>query len=153
MPALFPGFTALDRALAPYREYGPLFIRLIVGHRLVWGTMDNVFSYAQMVEFVEFLGARGIPWPLGSAFISAYAQFICGLLFVVGGFTRPAAAVMVFNFIAALLIAHIGQPFLDNYDALVMLFGAAFLLLHGPGALSVDERLSARDGTRSGPRG
>ncbi|MBA3553606.1 MAG: DoxX family protein [Gemmatimonadales bacterium] len=153
MPTLSPGLTALDRALAPYREYGPLFIRLVVGYRLVWGTMDNVFSYAQMVEFAGFLEARGVPWPLGSAFISAYAQFICGLLFLAGGFTRPAAAVMVFNFIAALLIAHIGQPFLDNYDALVMLFGAAFLLLHGPGALSVDERVSARAGTRSGPRG
>ena len=135
---------ALDRALEPYREYGPLFIRVIVGYRLVWGTADNVFSYARMLEFSEFLGAHGVPFPLFAAFLSAYAQFISGLLFVLGAYTRPAAAVMVLNFIVALLLVHIGQPFLENYDALVMLFAAAFLLLHGPGLLSVDASLGKR---------
>jgi putative oxidoreductase len=130
----------LDRVLEPYREYGPLFIRLIVGYRLVWGTVDNVFSYGRMLEFSDFLAGQGVPFPLFAAFVSAYAQFICGLLFVAGAFTRPAAAVMIINFVVALVLVHIGQPFLENYDALVMLFGAAFLLLHGPGLLSVDSR-------------
>lgn len=139
MPALLRTTGALDRVLTPYREYGPSFIRLIVGYRLVWGTADNVFNHARMVEFAEFLGQHGVPWPTAGAFVSAYAQFVCGLLFIVGAFTRPAAALMIVNFVAALIIAHIGQPFLENYDALVMLFGACFLLLHGPGALSIDE--------------
>ena len=134
------GLSALDRALEPYREHGPLFIRLIVGYRLVWGTADNVFSYDRMLEFSGFLAAHGVPLPLAAAFVSAYAQFICGVLFVIGAFTRPAAALMILNFVIALLLVHIGQPFLENYDALVMLFGAAFLLVHGPGLLSVDAR-------------
>ena len=138
------GLGALDRSLEPYREYGPLFIRLIVGYRLVWGTADNVFSYDRMMEFSEFLAALGVPLPLFAAFVSAYAQFICGVLFVVGSFTRPAAALMIINFVVALLLVHIGQPFLENYDALVMLFGAAFLLVHGPGLLSVDARAGVR---------
>ena len=128
----------LDHVLEPYHEYGPLFIRLIVGYRLVWGAADNVFSYARMLEFSEFLAGHGVPWPLVAAFVSAYAQFIAGLLFVVGAYTRLAAAVMLINFTVALLLVHIGQPFLDNYDALVMLFGAAFLFVHGPGSASVD---------------
>lgn len=135
------GPRALDRALDPYREYGPLLIRLIVGYRLVWGTADNVFSYARMLEFSEFLAGHGVPWPLFSAFVSAYSQFVAGLLFMVGAYTRPAAAVMLVNFTVALLLVHIGQPFLENYDALVMLFGAAFLFVHGPGLLSVDARI------------
>jgi uncharacterized membrane protein YphA (DoxX/SURF4 family) len=40
--------------------------------------------------------------------------------------------------LVALLLAHIGKAFLDNYDALVMLFGSAFLLLHGAGRLAFD---------------
>ena len=131
---------AIDSALAPYREYGPLFIRLIVGYRLIWGTADNVFSYERMLEFSRFLATHGVPWPLFAALLSAYAQFICGLLFVIGAYTRLAAAVMLINFAVALLLVHIGQPFLENYDALVMLFGAAFLFVHGPGLLSVDAR-------------
>jgi putative oxidoreductase len=135
---------AIDRAMEPYREYGPLFIRLIVGYRLVWGTADNVFSYSRMVEFSEFLAGLGVPWPLPAAVVSAFAQFICGLLFVAGWYTRLAAAVMIINFIVALLLAHLGQPFLDNYDALVMLFGSAFLLVHGAGSASVDAWREAR---------
>lgn len=90
-----------------------------------------------MQEFSHFLAGLGLPAPLFAAFVSAYAQFICGLLFVLGAYTRLAALVMVINFIVALLLAHIGKPFLDNYDALVMLFGSAFLLVHGAGRLSV----------------
>ncbi len=128
----------LDRTLEPYQEYGPLFIRVIVGYRLVWGTADNVFSYARMTEFSEFLAGHGVPWPLLAAFVSAYAQFIAGLLFALGAYTRLAAAVMLINFTVALLLVHIGQPFLDNYDALVMLFGSAFLFVHGAGGASMD---------------
>lgn len=142
------GLSALDRALEPHREYGPLFIRLIVGYRLIWGTADNVFSYDRMLEFSSFLAAHGAPLPLFAAFVSAYAQFICGVLFVVGAFTRPAAGLMIINFVVALLLVHIGQPFLENYDALVMLFGAAFLLVHGPGLLSVDTRTRGQRGHR-----
>ena len=146
MALLRPG--ALDRAMEPYREYGPLFIRLIVGYRLVWGTADNVFNYSRMLEFSHFLDGLGVPAPLLAAFVSAYAQFICGLLFVVGAYTRLAAAVMIINFVVALLLAHIGKPFLDNYDALVMLFGSAFLLLHGAGWASIDGwRTRGRSGT------
>ncbi len=51
---------------------------------------------------------------------------------------------MLIEFTVALLLVHLGQPFLDNYDALVMLVGAAFLLVHGPGLLSVDGLRASR---------
>src|SRR5688572_31254064 len=95
----------LDR----FKEYGPIFIRLIIGFHLIYGTQDNVFSYARMEEFASFLSARGVPLPLFSAFLSAYAQFISGILFMVGAATRLAAGVMIVNFIAALVIAHLGD--------------------------------------------
>src|SRR5918992_2258187 len=97
--------------LEKYADYGALFLRLVVGSFLVHGTQDNVFSYARMVEFEHFLAARGVPVPLVAAFVSAYAQFICGILFIVGAATRAAGALMVINFIAAILIAHRGDSF------------------------------------------
>jgi putative oxidoreductase len=127
-----------------YREYGPVFVRLIVGSFLVWGTQDNVLSYARMLEFEEFLRAHGTPFPLLSAFVSAYAQLICGLLYVAGAFTRHAAVVMIINFVAAIVIAHMGDTFRGMFPALVMLFTSCFLLLHGPGKLSVDGALARR---------
>lgn len=125
--------------LEKYSDYGALFLRLVVGSFLVYGTQDNVFSYARMVEFEHFLAARGVPVPLVAAFVSAYAQFVCGVLFVLGAATRAAAAVMVINFVAAILIAHRGDSFQEMLAALMMLASAIFFLLHGAGRPSVDE--------------
>ncbi len=136
MPSL-PGFGFFERR----REYGPLFIRLVVGFVLVYGTQDNVFSHERMLEFRDFLAARGVPLPLFAANLSAYAQFVCGILFVLGLAVQPAAAVMVVNFVAALLIAHLDAPLDSARLALCMLFSSLFLLFHGAGKLSADSRL------------
>ena len=130
--------------LEKYKEYGVIFIRLIVGFHLVYGTQDNIFSYARMEEFAGFLQVRGVPFPLFSAFLSAYAQFTCGILFILGAATRYAAMVMIINFIAALIIAHIGDPYPNMFPALMMLSAAGFFLVHGAGKLSVDDVLGRR---------
>lgn len=115
------------------REYGMFFVRLIVGFHLIYGTADNVFSSARMQEFAHFLGERGVPLPMFSAHLSAYAQFICGILFILGVFFRPAAVVMIVNFIAALLIAHRTGGYPPAALALIMLFCSIAFLVHGPG--------------------
>lgn len=130
--------------LEKYKEYGVIFIRLIIGFHLIYGTQDNVFSYARMEEFASFLSARGVPFPLFSAFLSAYAQFICGALFIVGAATRYAAIVMMINFIAAIIIAHLGDTYPNMFPALMMLAAACFFFLHGAGELSVDSMLLKR---------
>jgi len=136
----FPSLAFLDK----YKEYAPVFIRLIIGFHLIYGVQDNVFSYARMEEFAEFLRVRGVPFPLFSAFLSAYAQFICGILFIVGALTRYAAIVMIINFIAALLIAHRADTYPRMFQALMMLFASLFFLVYGAGKLSVDNMLERR---------
>ncbi|HEX7313776.1 MAG TPA: DoxX family protein [Pyrinomonadaceae bacterium] len=135
-----PGFGFFER----HREKGAFFVRLVVGFVLVYGTQDNVFSNARMVEFSDFLAARGVPFPLLAAHVSAYAQFVCGILYVLGLFVRPAALLMVINFVAALVIAHLDTPLDAARLALCMLFCSLFLLFNGAGALSLDEKLSRR---------
>ena len=132
-----PGFKFFERR----REYGPFFVRLVVGFVLVYGTQDNVFSHERMIEFRDFLAARRVPSPLFAAYLSAYAQFVCGILFAVGLLVRPAALAMLINFVAALLIAHLDAPLDAARLALCMLFSSLFLLFHGAGKLSLDERL------------
>ncbi len=120
-------------ALEKYREYGMFFVRLIVGFHLIYGTADNVFSWARMLEFRDFLGQRGVPFPLFAANLSAWAQFLCGALFIAGLFVRPAAVVMIVNFVCALIIAHRTGGYAPAAPALFMLFSSVALLIHGPG--------------------
>jgi putative oxidoreductase len=127
-------------SLAPHAELGTVVLRLFLAFVLVYGTQDNVFGPARMLEFRDFLAAKGFPWPLASAYLSAWAQFLCGLLIAVGALTRWAALVMVVNFAVALAMVHLKLPFEANIAPLAMFFGSIFLLLHGPGPYSVDER-------------
>ena len=126
------------------REYGALFIRLVVALILIHQSQDNVFSDARMLEFRDFLAARHVPAPLLAARVSVYAQFLCGILYALGLFVRPAALVMIVNFIAALFIAHLNQPIEGAFLALVMLFSSLFLLFHGAGKPSVDDWIERR---------
>jgi len=135
-----PGFGFFER----HREYGAVFVRLVVGFVLIYGTQDNVFSHERMLEFRDFLAARRVPLPLFAAYLSAYAQFVCGILYVLGLLVRPAALVMVVNFVAALVIAHLDTPLDAARLALCMLFSSLFLLFNGAGELSLDNYLSRR---------
>lgn len=132
--------TPLDR----YRDHAPLLLRLLVGVFLIWGTQDNVLSFERMEEFAHFLAERGTPYPLFSAFLSAYAQFLCGFLILVGLLTRWAGVVMVIHFGVAIVIAHLGQDFRGMFPPLILMFTSAYFIVHGAGKLAVDNWLSAR---------
>jgi putative oxidoreductase len=120
------------------REVAPLLLRLFVAFVLIYGTYDNVFSQARMLEFRDFLAANRFPQPLASAYLSAYAQFLTGLLLVVGLFVRPAAAIVVANFIVALVMVHRATPFNVNIAPLAMLVGGLFFVLYGAPRFSMD---------------
>jgi putative oxidoreductase len=134
MTANFLSFSFFKRR----REYAALFIRLIIGSFIVWGVQDNVFSYAQMEEFAHFLGARGAPFPLFAAFLSAYTQFVCGICILVGACVRLISIPFIVNFIAAIIIAHRGDNFRGVFPALLMIFVGLFFLFHGAGKPSFD---------------
>ena len=128
----------LDNFFDRRRDYGTIFLRLIIGWRLIDGTQDNIFSWARMLEFRDFLYAHHVPAPLLAAVVSVYAQFICGILMIVGWKIRPAAMLMIINFIAALLIAHIGLTFEQSFDAIVILSASVLFLFSGSGRLSIE---------------
>ena len=134
-------YARLNQFFEAKKGYGALFLRLIIGWRLIDGTQDNVFSWERMLEFEAFLEQHHFAFPLGAAIISVYAQFICGALYISGLFVRPAAIVMIINFLVALLTVHLGTTFLDSFHALIMFFGSVFFLFNGAGKLSLDEWL------------
>ena len=143
----------MSRLFAPFerrKDLASFLLRVLLGARLVWGTQDNVFSWERMEEFAGFLAANGLPWPMPpilGAVLSAWVQFAGGILLILGAFTRWASAILVLNFIAALLIAHRSDTFEGMFPALVMLFGGLYFLAHGAGRPSVDAILEQRSPT------
>lgn len=134
------------RLEAAGRTAAPVVLRLFVAFVLIYGTADNVFSGERMAEFRDFVARHGFPYPLASARLSAYAQFATGILLALGLWTRIAAAVVVVNFVVALLMVHLRLPFSANVAPLAMLVGGLFFVLHGAPSLSLDARRGRRGG-------
>ena len=129
------------------KKFADLPIRLAVGFHLIYGTQDNVFSWERMLEFRDFLEAFNMPLPLLSAVTSVYAQFIAGILFIIGWKVRAAGLVMILNFIVAIFLVHLNDPYPNIYPAISMLAGAIFLTLNGAGNVSGEHWLKQKKTT------
>lgn len=127
-----------------YSGYGAIFLRLLIGTFIIYGVQDNVFSYHQMQEFAAFLQQRNVPFPLFSAFLSAYMQFICGIMILLGAWIRLASVPFIINFIAAIIIVHLEDTFRGMFPPLMMIAAGIFFLFNGAGKLSVDDILKRR---------
>ena len=119
---------------------GLLLLRLLVGLRLLYGVLDNVFSWERMTEFSGFLQSQGFPFPMVSAVVSVYAQAICGLLILIGYKIRIASAIMIFNFLVAIIMVHRNDTIEGMTPPLAMLFGSLTLLFTGAGKISVGRK-------------
>jgi putative oxidoreductase len=121
-----------------HNNIAPLFIRLMVGLHLVSATKGAAFNGAKMQGVVKFFTSLNIPAPSVMAPLAVYAELICGVLFILGFFTRASAAIMVFVFICAILLAHRNDGYDNTFPALVMLAGSLSLLFSGAGKISID---------------
>ena len=133
------------------KDIGPLLLRIFISTRLLYGVVDNIASWEKMKEFEAFLKTFGFPFPLLSAVVSVYAQAIAGILLLIGYKTRRAALVMVFNFLIAFVMVHLGQPYDELTAVLSMFFISLLFLFTGAGKYSLDRRLSGY-GTLHGRR-
>lgn len=131
------------KQLSRFRAYAPFLLRLSFGFQLIYFTQDNIFHYDRMQEFERYLAKLNFPIPLVMAFLAAYAEFIGGILMILGWKTRWAAAVLAFNFTIAVVFGHavIGDTYANSYPSMHLLAMSVFLLLNGPGKPSVDEGL------------
>jgi putative oxidoreductase len=136
-------------ALARWSDAALLLTRLVIGAFLVWGVWDNIVSAERMREFEGFLAAQGFPMPAFCAQLSVWAQFACGVAFVLGGFVRWAGLLCIVNFVVALAMVDAARGLRASFPALALvLFGLLFATL-GAGRFSVEALWARRRGARA----
>jgi putative oxidoreductase len=128
----------IDRRLAAHADLGLLVLRLVTGGHLIYMTQDNVFSWARMLEFRDFLAQFGFPFPLFCAVLSVAGQFGGGLLLVLGLFTRFAGLVVAINFVVAIWMVDSKQPYPAAFAALSLLAAGLCLMFTGAGRFALD---------------
>lgn len=128
---------------AKLKSIALLIVRLAFGGRIIYGVTDNIFSWEHMLAFESFLQANGFPFPLLSAVLSVYLQFIAGIAWVIGYKVRWAAALMAGNFLVALVGVHLihGDSYLNMAPAIHLLAISGLLWALGAGQYSLDQKL------------
>ncbi|HZF95118.1 MAG TPA: DoxX family protein [Allosphingosinicella sp.] len=116
-------------------------LRVATGAFLIYGTQDNVLSAARMEEFVGFLAAHRFVMPELMAPLSVYAQFLGGILLILGLLTRWTGLVIAFNFVVALWMVHWPEDYRAWWPAGVLIVLGLHFLTRGAGRWSLDALL------------
>lgn len=116
------------------------------------------FGFAGTMGF--FTGTMHIPAPL--AFLAICAEFFGGFGLIIGFLTRIAVFGIATNMVVAIMTVHRAFGFFMNWTGtqegegfefhLLVLAIAAFLLIRGAGAFSVDHVLATKAPSDSGAR-
>jgi putative oxidoreductase len=121
------------------QSIGIFILRLFVGLRLIYGVIDNILSWDRMLEFEGFLTKVGFPFPLVCAVVSVYAQFVAGVLYIIGWKIRYAALLMIFNFSVAWIMVDRFGSIEQMTPALSMLFCSVLFLFIGAGKIAAEK--------------
>jgi putative oxidoreductase len=119
-----------------------LLMRIAVGAFLIWGVWDNITSAARMDEFEGFLRSHGFLAPQFLAPLSVWAQFACGVCFVLGFATRWAGLVCAFNFLVALAMVDAKLGIRAAFPSTLLVLLGLYFATHGAGRFSIDARLA-----------
>lgn len=109
--------------------------------RLAAGAMIIPHGYAKLKGFSKMSGQFADPFHIGSTLslsLTIFAEFFCGMLIVLGLFTRLASIPLIIAMAVALFYAHHGDIFGKGEMAALFLSIFLTILLVGPGRASVD---------------
>ena len=88
-------------------DVGLLILRASIGLMLAFGHGMGKLSPAAREQMAGFLQTKGIPAPGAAAFAAMFAEFFGGLLLALGLLTRPAAFLIAFTMLVAVVTAHL----------------------------------------------
>jgi putative oxidoreductase len=137
------------RAAAVLAFLPPLLTRLVIGQAFFFTGRGKLDNFEGTVAFFTDLG---IPLPAANAAFVARLEYYGGLLLIVGLLTRLTALLLSSTMVVALLtadralfvqaLAGSGEAGLTDVTPFVYLMFLLWLVIFGPGALSLDALLT-----------
>lgn len=129
----------MTKWLNSLQPWGALLVRLSLGLSMAVHGYEKVIPHGALNHFAHHVVTLGLPYWLG--YVSAYTEFVGGILLLLGLLTRLAAALVAINMFTALFTVGIHQGFgIYNY-ILALAVMAVMLLFCGPGRLAVDRKI------------
>ena len=99
----------------------------------------KVIPHGALNHYIHYIASLGIPYWLG--YVSAFTEFVGGILLILGLLTRLAAALIAINMLVAFFFVGIHQGF-GSYSYILALAALAIMLtFYGAGALALDRKI------------
>ena len=146
------------RVLAPLAFIAPLFTRVVLG---VCFHVDGHGKLQHLDKVTGFFSDLGIPFPGANAAFISGLEFAAGLCLVIGFGTRISAFLLACTMFVALLTSD-GSTLIQKFNADVStitdvtsftyLMLLLWLVMYGPGPISLDWLISKRLGLDGKPR-
>ena len=134
------------RFLDRLQPVGLLAMRFVLGVIMIVHGFPKVFG--GMHGEISFIVKLGLPW--WSAYLSAYAEFLGGILALGGLLTRPVVLALFIDMVVAIAMVHWkhGLTFEGDYQLPMALAALSFgLIFSGAGAISLDRLIFGRRGS------
>ncbi|AWV97577.1 DoxX family protein [Arcticibacterium luteifluviistationis] len=125
-------------ALPPYVDLAIAILRVGMGFLMI------PHGYQKLIKVLNGSYAFGDPLGLGevpSLLLAIFAELFCSILLLLGLFTKPALAVLIFTMVVAVFVVNGGQGFDKMEKGLLFLIPYISLFIWGPGRYSIDYRL------------
>lgn len=119
-------------------DFGLLILRVVSGAALL------THGYPKFQKVINGQMQFGDPIGLGQApslHLSAFAEFICSILIILGLVTRLASIPLIINMAVACLIVHSADDFATKELSMVFLGIFLTLFFTGPGKYSLDKTI------------
>ncbi len=128
--------TWLRKPKALWKD-GYSFIRIFIGLTLIYHGKE-VFDAKQMVDYGKWLGTLNFPAPYLMAYLGKASEFIGGILFVLGLFTRAAAIILALTFLTITFFMGHGKILMEDQHPFMYVLFSLIYLFAGPGKISLD---------------
>ena len=131
----------MKRLLSPFSLNTDLAALVL---RLVFGGMFIFHGYPKLVGYNDMLAMFGDPIGIGSELsliLVIFAEFFCGILIVLGLFTRFAIVPAFITMLVAYFVAHAKDDFMVKMLPFVYLWLCIVIFLLGSGRYSLDALL------------
>jgi putative oxidoreductase len=125
-------------------SFSPLFlstgfaaIRIITGILMVYHGIE-VFSADKMNGYSQWMNDLNFPFPAMMAYAGKGTEFVCGILLILGLFTRLAALVLAITMITVCFGMGKGRIFTDDQHPFLFVLLALLFFFTGAGKWSLD---------------
>ena len=129
----------MSKWLNRLQPWGALLLRLVLGLTMAVYGYQKVVPHGALHHFTRTVASLGLPYWLG--YISAFTEFVGGMLVAVGLLTRLAAALIAINMLVALFTVGIHQSFAIYTNIAELTAIAIMLLVYGAGRLALDRKI------------